>query len=178
MRRSLSSWRGRERIASARALKCFRVMVESLPEAQPLVKGLGVVGGGSASEGDVPRTAVEAVADGFRHLVIDVSAVHLVGQVALDAVETLLDGIEASLHRGVAHGVVLGAWLARQSLVDGFSNDGDESVFEGGCESLGEEAGDGVVHGVWWCGCLVGGVVDDEMTIPHPQGWVKGWPES
>ena len=125
-------------------------MVESLPEAQPLVKGLGVVGGGSASEGDVPRTAVEAVADGFRHLVIDVSAVHLVGQVALDAVETLLDGVEASVQR-FAHVGGFSLRDARQSLVDGFPNDGDESVFEGGCESLGEKAGDGVVHGVWWC---------------------------
>jgi hypothetical protein len=26
--------------------------------------------------------------------------------------------------------------------------------------------------GVWWC--LVGGVVDDGMTLRHPQGLVKG----
>lgn len=120
--------------------------VESLPEAQPLVKGLGVVGGGLASEGDVPRAVVEAVGDGFRNLVIDVAGVHLVAHVAFEAVQTLLDGVEASVQR-FAHVGGFSLRDARQSLVDGFSNDGHESLFEGGCESLGEEAGDGVVHG-------------------------------
>lgn len=37
--------------------------------------------------------------------------------------------------------------LGGDSLVDCFPNDGDEGILEGGGEGLGEEAGDGVVHG-------------------------------
>ena len=151
------------------SLEVFAGHVESLPEAQPLVKGLGVVGGWSASEGDVPRAVVEAVGDGFRHLVIDVAGINLVAHVALDAVETLLNGVEASVQR-FAHVGGFSLRDAGESLGDGFSHDGDESVLEGGCESLGEEAGDGVVHG----GVGLVGVVMTQTLYPIRRGGSRG----
>ena len=117
----------------------------------------GLVGGGSASEGDVPRAVVEAVADRFGHLVINVARVHLVAHVAFKAVETLLDSMEAVVQRfahvgrfGFQH---LGGH-GGESLRDGFPHDGREGVLEGLGESLREQGGEGVGHGgVGWVGC-------------------------
>ena len=140
--------------------------VESLPDAQPSVKGLGVVGGGLASEFDGEGTAVDGVGDGF----LDVGGVNLVGQAGLKVGHLLFQSVKTSLDGRLGLGVVLGGLVslgkAGESLGDGFPYDGDESLLEGLGESLGEEAGDGVLHGVW-CGLgWLGGVVDDEMTIP------------
>ena len=147
--------------------------VESLPDAQPLVKGLGLVGGGLGAEFDGERAAVDSVGDG----ILDVGGVNLVGEAGLKVSHLLFQSVQTSLDGAVGLSVVLGAGIslgkAGESLGDGFSNDGDESLLEGGGESLGEKAGDGVVHGGVVLGWL-GGVVDDEMTIPHPQGRVKG----
>lgn len=109
---SLSSARGREAIASATCLKCLRVMW-------------------SASEGDVPRARVDAVL----HSIRDVGLVNFVGQVRLKALNLLLQLAEAVRERASLVFQSLGGH-GGESLIDGISHDGDESLLEGVCESL------------------------------------------
>ena len=108
------------------------------------------------AEGDVPRAAVEAVGDSGRDSVLDVGRIDLVLKASLDAGEAVFQTLG---ERG------LGLRDALESLGDRFPHDGDESVLEGGGESLGEEAGDGVVHVCGGCGGLCGGCRDDGDSL-------------